>query len=137
MFKRQDTDSSKTKSNNPKELSPITAVIVGCFIGIILTFMIYTYVPKPAFIDRFLVWWFSGHHNLPPPSSTEGQEHISTTNLPTQNTDNHSRGDDDDDGIQNLPTIVNNNLNNNNIELTDLNTSTVPPSQPNTTITTR
>lgn len=135
MFKRQETDFSTTKSNNPKEFSLITAVIVGCLIGLILSFMIYTYVPKPGFIDRFLVWWFSDCHSLPPPPlSTEGQERIPTTNLPTQNTNNHSRVDDD--GIQNLP-VDNNNLNNNDIELTDLNTSIAPLPPPNTTTTTR
>lgn len=135
MYKRQDIDYLTIKSNNPKELSPIMAVIIGCVIGIIISFMIYTYVPKPAFINKVLMWWFSGCHTPPlpsPPISNEGQEQIPITDLPNQITDNNHSGGAD--GIQNLQ-IENNNNNNdtniNDIELTDFNTSTTSP--PNTT----
>lgn len=139
MLKRQNTDSSSSRANNPKELAPITAVIIGCIIGLLLSWMIYYYIPKPAFIDRFLVWWFSDHHTpntiLPPPVDEGNQEQSPTTNLSNENINNHGGGDDDD-RIHNLPIVNNNNNNNNNtnndIELTDFGTSTATP-LPNTT----
>lgn len=132
IFKRQDMVPPTTKSDSQQNVSVITAVFTGFLVAFIAVFMIYTYVPKPAFIDRFLVWWYFNRHSpppLPPPPPpppsplppTEGQEQNPTTSLPTQNNDNH-----DNDGTQDLP-INDNNNNNNAIELTDFNTSTALP----------
>lgn len=112
-----------TESENLKEVSIITATIIGVLGGLIILIMIYTYFPIPGFIHRFVIWWYFRHHAPPP---TGGQQQNPTTNLPAQNNDNDSNDGTQDPPINNNANNNNNNNNNNTIELTDFNTGITP-----------